>query len=554
MQWLCVLVVAVVISSAVGQHDVFALPQAPRYAAKPTVPPEYSSFFELDGHARELVDSLLGPRPGGLFPEKTYEIGAPSEPAAGSKPVHVPSTLERTLEQFFTAPEPASGQALPPGFGSGFSLLNNNKPVTTFGSTMRRAPEKVLSSEVEGSGEEPKSSIMGIPKVFPKLPKAPIAEPETFVSRESGVIGGTPNLPVVPSDPEIPEGGFLPADIRRAPQSVSAVASSHDDDSKSDSFEDEFEEIRKEATTPSGGLIGTIIKLIGMGQKKLAEAKTGEADGKSSIDEKNALGKAVSNLIGGENSPLPAKNMISNLFYKALTSGSLQPNDTKAEGMGDLLAPLSSNGSIVLTPAQSAAITENLEMVQNFIIQPSSPLCTQKPEPVAFDMYSFMGQWYQVVYSPPFSSGQCSMVAYKKLNDVNNGGPGSIFEIFEYTTDGTPYGKPKISSGYAMIRSPGELIYRTTSNQDDVNVHVLHVGPLNANNEYEYIIMSTNCNFPLYVFARDPIMYRQLYESEVNAILEKKGLVNGISRILNIVAPVESSLCTFPPSLFNIQG
>lgn len=48
-------------------------------------------------------------------------------------------------------------------------------------------------------------------------------------------------------------------------------------------------------------------------------------------------------------------------------------------------------------------------------------------------------------------------------------GPGSIFEIFEYTTDGTPYGKPRISSGYAMIRSPGELIYRTTSNQEDVN-------------------------------------------------------------------------------------
>ncbi|VDK48371.1 unnamed protein product [Cylicostephanus goldi] len=66
--------------------------------------------------------------------------------------------------------------------------------------------------------------------------------------------------------------------------------------------------------------------------------------------------------------------------------------------------------------------------------------------------------------------------------------------------------------------------------------------------------MSTNCNFPLYVFARDPNMYKQRYESEVNAVLEKKGLVNGISRLLNIVAPVENSLCTFPPSLFNIQG
>ncbi|KAK5979357.1 Calycin domain and Calycin domain-containing protein [Trichostrongylus colubriformis] len=556
MQCLCALVVAVVISPAIGQHDAFALPQAPRFAPKPTVPPEYSSFFELDGHARELVDSLLGPRPGGLFPEKTYEIGAPAEPAAGSKPVHVPSTLERTLEQFFTAPEPASGQALPPGFGSGFSLLNNNKPVTTFGSTMRRAPEKLISAEVEGSGQEPKSSIMGIPKVFPKLPKAPISQPEPYRSREPTVIGGTPNLPIIPAAPEVPEGGFLPAEIRRSPQSVSGVASSLDDDS-SDVNEDEFGSMLEESSTSSGGLIGTIFDLIGMGQKKLAGAKGGALGAlgtKASDEDKNAFGKAVSNLIGGENSPLPAKNMISNVLYKALTSGSIQPNDTKAENPDDPLARFANNGTIVLTPAQSAAITENLEMVQNFIIQPSSPLCTQKPEPVAFDIYSFMGQWYQVVYSPPFSSGQCSMVAYKKLNDVNNGGPGSIFEIFEYTTDGTPYGKPKISSGYAMIRSPGELIYRTTSNQEDVNVHVLHVGPVNANNEYEYVIMSTNCNFPLYVFARDPIMYKQRYESEVNAILEKKGLVNGISRLLNIIAPVENSLCTFPPSLFNING
>lgn len=141
MQWLCVLVAAIAISPSTGQHDAFALPQAPRFAPKPTVPPEYSSFFELDGHARELVDSLLGPRPGGLFPEKTYEIGVPSEPVSNNKPVHVPSTLERTLEQFFTAPESTSGQALPPGFGSGFSLLNNNKPLTTFGSNMRRTQE-----------------------------------------------------------------------------------------------------------------------------------------------------------------------------------------------------------------------------------------------------------------------------------------------------------------------------------------------------------------------------------------------------------------------------
>lgn len=73
------------------------------------------------------------------------------------------------------------------------------------------------------------------------------------------------------------------------------------------------------------------------------------------------------------------------------------------------------------------------------------------------------------MYSPPLASGPCSMVAYKKLADVNNGGAGTIFEIFEYTSDGTPYVKPRISSGYAILKQSGELIYRTTSNQDDVN-------------------------------------------------------------------------------------
>lgn len=61
------------------------------------------------------------------------------------------------------------------------------------------------------------------------------------------------------------------------------------------------------------------------------------------------------------------------------------------------------------------------------------------------------------------------MVAYKKLADVNDGGVGTIFEVFEYTTDGTPYVKPRISSGYAIVKQAGELIYRTTSYQDDVN-------------------------------------------------------------------------------------
>ena len=64
--------------------------------------------------------------------------------------------------------------------------------------------------------------------------------------------------------------------------------------------------------------------MIGLGSKKAAEAAKKNATGEASPEDRNALGKAMSNLIGGENSPLPGKSMISNVLYKALTAGTVQ--------------------------------------------------------------------------------------------------------------------------------------------------------------------------------------------------------------------------------------
>ncbi|CAO4384056.1 unnamed protein product [Caenorhabditis nigoni] len=532
-----------------AQLDAFALPSAARYAPKPTVPPEFSNYFELDGHARELVDSLLGPRPGGLFPEKTFEIGAPQVPVqAGNQPQHVVSKLERTLESFFTAPETPPGQALPPGFGSGFSLLNNNKALTSFGD-IRRSPSNKQDDtpEVEGSGDG-KSSIAGIPNVFPKLPKPPTErlEPVKTVAVQHDAIG----MPVIETAPSVPEGGFLPtSDIRRSPASVSEV--SHSIDEKSDDVNaEEYGGLSDDSNSSGGGLIGTIFNLIKLGGKKAKEAPAkpgaGAGPAAAAADQKNSIGKAVSNLLGGENSPLPkpGSNILTDLLYKTLSSGSLESNETMVD---------KGNGSIVLTPAQSAAISSNLEMIQDLIIKPSSPLCTQKPNPVEFELDPLMGQWYQVIYSPPVSTGPCSMVSYKKLSD-NGEETGSIIDVYEYTTDGTPYGKPIISSGYALVKGKGELIFRTNSNKDDVTVHILSVGPLNHQGEYEYVVMSTNCNYPVYVFARDTSIFKQKYEPTVNEFLDKSGVVNGITRLLNIVAPVDNTMCIFPPHLFYNQG
>lgn len=120
-----------------AQLDVFALPQAPRYAAKPTVPPEYKKYFELEDHARGLVESVIGPRPGGFFPPKSYEIGRPVRDSSENNNAAL-NEVERSLEQFLSAPSGFS-QQLPPGFNQGFSVANSGSPIASF-SNVRKHP------------------------------------------------------------------------------------------------------------------------------------------------------------------------------------------------------------------------------------------------------------------------------------------------------------------------------------------------------------------------------------------------------------------------------
>jgi len=44
----------------------------------------------------------------------------------------------------------------------------------------------------------------------------------------------------------------------------------------------------------------------------------------------------------------------------------------------------------------------------------------------------------------------------------------------------------------------------------------------------------------------------QKYERVVNQILRRKGLVNEVSRFLNVVEPVDFSQCTLPTKLFDV--
>ncbi len=108
--WTLCPLLLIVVDAQIDQ--LFSLPNAQRNSNRPTVPPDLEGYFDLGGHARQFVDSLIGPRPGGLFPPKNFEIGTSSHRQGAG-----------TDKGFFDN----SGQPnfkLPPGFHQGFSLIN----------------------------------------------------------------------------------------------------------------------------------------------------------------------------------------------------------------------------------------------------------------------------------------------------------------------------------------------------------------------------------------------------------------------------------------------
>jgi len=162
---------------------------------------------------------------------------------------------------------------------------------------LRRSPEK----------QPPQSSIAGIPNDFPKLPKFPLSalppeirrqQPQQF--RQSSLA----DLPKFVSKPEVPEGGLGPVahlDPMR-PNSVSISESgSLLTSNAADGGEYGGSSADSEQSSAPGGLIGTVLDLFGFNKEGKPAADAG------------GIGRAVGSLLGGNNSPLPGKQMISNV-------------------------------------------------------------------------------------------------------------------------------------------------------------------------------------------------------------------------------------------------
>ncbi|KAL1243321.1 Elongation factor [Trichinella spiralis] len=511
--WLHLLLLVISNLATIVHGGTFQLPPVQREAPKPSVPADLAHFFQLsDVKTRRLVDSYLP----GVIPPASFDVIDANDNAAGAVTVKIPNEIATGLKLAERLVDGSTTAAISPPSYSG------SKPI---------------------SG---RSSISGIPNYRPDLPKAPIVQPAS--------IGLYPS-----NRPDVPEAGLGPL-AKSEPSEVTTRAESFGDifqplikeaeeklqlglskvspvqssfktgsglpRSSQPVAEDSFSS-GKEPPLPfpvpepphkRGGLVSQILHSVGL--NRLAE--------QVSMDELKALG-------GLKPPGAPGSSMLSGALYNILSNV-----DPKA------------NKHALQREVENVAVGTNLALVENLLLQPNSPFCQPQPETVqTFDIDKFTGKWYQVVYSPPLSSGPCSMITYQKVADVGKGNSGTIFDTFEYTTGASNQMKPKIASGYGIVKGPGQLVYRTSNSPNDIRVHIIKTGPLNSRGQYEYVVMTVTCNYPLHVLARDPVQYKIKYEAEVNEFLEKKKLVAGWTKVLNLIAPVDYNFCTFPPTLFN---
>ncbi|KAF7636199.1 hypothetical protein Mgra_00004458, partial [Meloidogyne graminicola] len=196
------------------------------------------------------------------------------------------------------------------------------------------------------------------------------------------------------------------------------------------------------------------------------------------------------------------------------------------------------------------------DILNGLISQPIIPLCSTPLQLINnFNLDAFMGQWFEVMYSRPLITKQleCTTFSFKPLFKTNRTDRiGSLFEIVKYSVppinnNNNLNQKPKIISGHAILTKPGQIILKNINEPEEINFNILDIGYSNENKRYEWAIIGINCNYPIKIIARDPIIFKQKYSQLTMHLLEKKGLINKFSHFLNFVTN------TYPDSKYFVM-
>lgn len=157
------------------------------------------------------------------------------------------------------------------------------------------------------------------------------------------------------------------------------------------------------------------------------------------------------------------------------------------------------------------------------------------PDTVAtLDVPKYLGLWYQmaadaIVHDTFEKDSFCSTAVYG-LN-----GDGTI-SVHNYATIGGPTSNPYTIDGYAyqynLPDKPGQLKVKFDSSDASpfpAPYWILQLGPVNAQNYYDWAIVSDNLSSSLFILARDPQVFNQKYKASVYQTVTDLGFT-GISK------------------------
>ncbi|VDK18710.1 unnamed protein product [Anisakis simplex] len=129
------------------------------------------------------------------------------------------------------------------------------------------------------------------------------------------------------------------------------------------------------------------------------------------------------------------------------------------------------------------------------------------------EVEKMMGRWYTVIDSPAIHPEQC-VVSY--FESLNNDPYTSTFSIRQYARQGTTQ-KTEMLEGYGTKTGtdPGGILLITGHDSDPCPYSPISTGPLNAEGQYDYLILSQPLKYPTMVLARDPVRFDIKYKDTV---------------------------------------
>uniref|UniRef100_A0A7E4VAS3 DUF4105 domain-containing protein n=1 Tax=Panagrellus redivivus TaxID=6233 RepID=A0A7E4VAS3_PANRE len=155
------------------------------------------------------------------------------------------------------------------------------------------------------------------------------------------------------------------------------------------------------------------------------------------------------------------------------------------------------------------------------------------------DPKKIAGRWFTVVDSPTVHAEYC-VVSY--FNLLQSDRFTATFSVDQYSRNNE---KVHIIHGNArkIGPEPGNFFVLTGHPSDACPYFPVNVGPLNENNQFEYVVLSQALKHPTMVLARDPKRFEAKFAKDVRKYLVQYEFMNPITALNNPLYFVNVTNC-----------